>query len=50
VKTVKKDTKVKTGINAGRLASNHNATKAKVKVKTGINAGRLASNHNLSIA
>jgi len=39
---------VKTGVNAGRLAGNHNQTKA--KVKTGVNAGRLAGNHNLSVA
>lgn len=50
MKTTKKIIKVKTGVNAGRLAGNHNQSKVKVKVKTGVNAGRLAGNHNLSIA
>jgi hypothetical protein len=42
--------RIKSGVKAGKLASNHNQSVKRLRVKTNVKAGRLASNHNQTLA
>ena len=41
--------KVKSGVKAGAIASNHNQAVKGLRVKSSVKAGRIATNHSQSV-